>query len=205
MDAYVRSLRTTNGRSLPDRFLQFLPRIRSQAQSAFCFKNPDEREELVAETVANAYVAYRRLADQGRAELAYATPLAQYAIRQIRVGRRVGARLNRHEVLSPYARYMQGFKVERLDQPGQPAGTWNEVLLEDRRAGPAETAAARIDLAAWLRMLPTAKRQVAAALATGEPTSAVARRFGVTPGRISQLRRWLRSSWEQFHGQPAGV
>ena len=36
------------------------------------------------------------------------------------------------------------------------------------------------------------------ALALGEQTAAVARQFGVSPGRISQLRVDFRKNWEQF-------
>jgi hypothetical protein len=40
-------------------------------------------------------------------------------------------------------------------------------------------------------------------LASGETTSAAAKKFGVTPARISQLRQWLKESWEAFKGGEA--
>jgi len=48
-----------------------------------------------------------------------------------------------------------------------------------------------------------AKRQVARTLALGETTKRTARRFRVTAGRVSQLRRELQNSWESFQGEPA--
>ena len=64
----------------------------------------------------------------------------------------------------------------------------NRLLVEDRKAGPAETAAARMDLAAWFGTLTKRNRKIAKALALGEPTAAAAKKFGISPGRISQLR-----------------
>jgi hypothetical protein len=38
-------------------------------------------------------------------------------------------------------------------------------------------------------------------LASGEPTSRVAKMFRVSDGRISQLRRELHSAWKKFQGE----
>ena len=73
--------------------------------------------------------------------------------------------------------------------------------MEDRRAGPAEVAAARLDLAAWYRTLSKRNRKIASALSMGETTRDVARRYALSPGRVSQLRVWLRKHWEQFQGE----
>ena len=80
-----------------------------------------------------------------------------------------------------------------------------ETLVEGRHAGPAETAAARIDLAAWFRSLARKKRRIARELARGEGTGNVARIFGLTAGRVSQLRRELAESWAEFQGEAAAV
>ncbi len=42
-----------------------------------------------------------RLVRRGKAGLAYPTPLADYAIRQVRAGRRVGCRQNAQDIMSP--------------------------------------------------------------------------------------------------------
>ena len=64
------------------RFLAMLPRIRRQASVAFRRLRPDRKDELIQEVVANAYCAFVRLVDRGKADVAYATPLANFAIRQ---------------------------------------------------------------------------------------------------------------------------
>jgi hypothetical protein len=73
------------------------------------------------------------------------------------------------------------------------------VLVEDRTAGPTETAAARIDWADWLRSLSRRQRTIACVLASGETTGVAARKFRISQARISQLRAWFKESWERFH------
>ena len=155
--------------------------------------------------MANAFAAFTRLVERGKEDVARPTPLAWYAIRQVRTGRRVGAKLNIRDVTSRYAQLAKGIVVERLDKFDQQNGEWREALVEDRHAGPAETAAARIDVAAWFRSLSRKKRRVARKLARGETTGTVARMFGLSAGRVSQLRRELAKSWEVFQGEPTAA
>ena len=178
-----------------------LPDIYSQLRWAFRRLAGERREDAVEEALANAMLAYRRLAELGKTDVAYATPLASYAVKQVVSGRQVASPLNRYETLSAYAQRTLGFKVGRLSQPDATEGTWKELLVEDRRATPADLAASRLDFAAWWRRLPRRKRRIAAALAAGASTSEAARTFKLTAGRISQLRRELESSWQAFHGE----
>lgn len=190
----------TSVASPQDRFLELLPQIERQARRAFYDRQPAEREELVQEVVANAYVAFNRLVQLGKQELAYATPLAMYAVRHVRSGRRVGTPVNKRDVLSPANRHVT---VEPLQKFDHGDGEWKEVLVEDKHAGPAETAAARLDIAKWFRKLPAAKRRIARVLATGETTQGAAKQLGLSSGRVSQLRRELQASWRELHGELA--
>jgi hypothetical protein len=108
--------------------------------------------------------------------------------------------LNSKDVSSRYAQQRKGFQVERLDQFDASDDEWKEVLIEDRKAGPAETAASRIDFAEWLATMSSARRKIAQCLATGTSTREAAQQFDVTPGRISQIRREFQESWLAFHG-----
>jgi hypothetical protein len=141
--------------------------------------------------------------DRGLDEVIYPTPLAQYAIKQVRDGRRVGSKLNKNDASSHYAQQARGFHVESLDGYSKRREEWKEVLVEDRHAGPAETAASRIDFGAWLRSLPRRSRRIAETLAKGETTKTTAKRFRVSPGRISQVRRELQANWHAFQGELA--
>ncbi len=193
---------TCNSDSARDRFLTMLPQIRAQALVAFRKLRAELRAELVQEVIANAYCAFVRLVQQGKEDVAFQTPLAWYAIRQIRDGRRVGSKRNVRDISAEHAQRVHGIRIQRLEQRDRKTNQWREVLVEDRHASPADTAAARIDVAAWFKTMPRRARKIAKVLAAGESTMNAAKQFGVTAGRISQLRRELQASWEQFQGLP---
>lgn len=197
------SPRTSAALAITTRFLAMLPTIQEQARFAFRSEPPERRQDLIAEVVANCWVAFVRLVERGLIEIVYPSPLAAFAIKQVRDGRRVGAKLNCRDVSSCYAQRAKGFAVERLDRFDEEEGQWREVVVEDRRSGPAEVAASRIDIADWFDSLPKKKRRIAATLATGETTKRAARKFGVSAGRISQTRRELQQAWQDFQGEPA--
>ena len=182
-----------------EQFLDMLPRICSQARRAFRQLRPEHKEELIQEVVANAYCRFVGLVCRGKADVAFATPLANYAIRQVIAGRRVANKPRLRDVMSPQAHSADGIVVERLDVFDEGQCQWRQVLVEDRRATPAEIAAARIDVAAWLRSLSPRSRRIAKTLAMGETTTDVARKFNLSRPRVSQLREELKASWEKFH------
>jgi hypothetical protein len=183
-----------------EKFLDMLPLIRRQARLAFRRLHPELKEELVQEVIANAFCRFSRLVRSDKANLAYATPLANFAIRQTLAGRRVGTKFNVRDLTSPHRRSACRIIVERLDRFDRKKDEWREVLVEDRRATPADVAAWRIDLTAWFGSLPRRQWRIAKALAMGETTSEAARRFGVSLARISQFRGELRANWEEFQG-----
>ena len=109
--------------------------------------------------------------------------------------------MNVNDVTSPYARCAKDIAVESLYRPKELHGDWEEMLVEDRKAGPAETAASRIDFGNWMKSLSQRERNIADTLGSGESTKSAARKFAVTPGRISQLRQELKRAWEEFAGE----
>ena len=197
----TRSKRAPQSPRWQHRFLNMLPAIRRYALFRFRNLSPETREELVQETIANCCVACCRLAQRRKLALAHPSPLARFAVAQVRAGRKVGCRLNVRDVLSDYARRRNGFQVERLDHYDAPQGQWCPVLVADRHAPVDEQAAFRIDFPAWLTQLAPRQRQIAEFLAVGNSTSEAARHFRLSWGRISQLRRELFLDWLQFHGE----
>ena len=61
------------------KFLAMLPRIRRQAAYYLRHLSKKDRADAVQEVVASAFVSYVRLIERGKADLAYAGPLARYA------------------------------------------------------------------------------------------------------------------------------
>jgi hypothetical protein len=175
-----------------------LPTIRRAGRFAFRGLPRGLRAELVEEVVANAVVAYSRLVELGKGQLGYPSALARYGVSQVRSGRRVGNRLQGRDIMSDRAQRRHGFQLDRLDKYCEEDKSWQEVVVEDKRATPAEVAACRLDFLSWLRRLPRLRRKIALALASGETTSDAAQRFGLTAGRISQIRLWLKENWDAF-------
>ena len=106
--------------TVQDQFLSLLPQIRRLAMISFQRLGPEAREELVQEVIANAFRAWHRLVRQGKGAVAYATPLAQFAIRQVRAGRRVGCRQNARDILSGESKRVHGAE-DRADQSARSA------------------------------------------------------------------------------------
>ena len=181
-------------------FEAMIPAIETQAKFSFRHLNRDAREEAIQETVCNACQAYARLVELGKTDVAYASALARFGIRQTNEGRKVGGSLNVRDVLSDYCQQAKNLLVERLDRYDSEEQAWAEILVEDKHTTPAETAIVRIDFATWMQLLPIRLRKIARFLARGETTSAAAKRFGVSQGRISQIRRELFLAWHRFQG-----
>jgi len=181
-------------------FLAMLPRIIGHARLAFAYLKPEARAEAVQEVVSNALRAFVRLVELGKADVAYASPLARYGVAQVRDGRKVGASLNIRDVLSPHCQRQKNVIVERLEHFDEEENDWSEAIVEDRTAGPADIARVRCDFSDWLATLSRRNRRIAGYLSLGNSTSAVAKRFRISPGRISQLRRQFYDSWQAFCG-----
>ncbi|MGO9109347.1 MAG: hypothetical protein ACLP9L_08950 [Thermoguttaceae bacterium] len=179
-------------------FLALLPAIIQHAKIAFRHVRGQDRQDKIQETVANALVAFRRLVQLKKTDLAYPSVLARYAVAQIKDGQMVGGKMNCRDVSSPYCQRVKGVVLERLDCYDADDECWQEVLVPDKTCTPAELAAARIDVNAWFKSLPRRDRKVAEFLAAGQTTSAAARKFKVSDGRISQLRRELANNWRDF-------
>jgi hypothetical protein len=182
-----------------------IPVITRYARAAFRDLDPETREDLVQECVANCCCAYARLVERGKQHVAFPTRLANYAVRQIKDGRRVGKKQNVRDVYDQHAQIRGGYQLKHIGSPrDQRSGGWREQLVENKRTTPADLAAFKIDFGAWFPSLPGRTRRLAEDLAMGERTGDVARKHGVSPSRVSQLRRELQRSWEEFVGDGDG-
>jgi hypothetical protein len=75
-----------------------------------------------------------------------------------------------------------------------------ERLADNTVTPPPDQAAFRIDFGAWLKTLTPRERRIIRAMAMSERTKDLSRRFELTPGRISQMRRDFRDDWRRFVG-----
>lgn len=112
-----------------DRFLAMLPRIEQVAEHAFRGARPEMRAELVQEVIDNCHMVFIRLVQLGKIGNAFGTLLANYGLRQVRAGRRVGTELSSGDVLSPANRRVC---VEHLEQYDRQSEEWRESVVEDK-------------------------------------------------------------------------
>lgn len=178
-------------------FVAMLPEIEQKLRLAFCRLDAEAREDAIEEGVVHCLLAYIRLHDQGRAEVATPSSLAWYSSRQVKRGRPTSGRMNGKDPLSRYAQLGSGIQVERLHS------NWISAFVQDKRAPVADQVAAKMDVGAWFSTLPGRMKQIAKDLAFGCSTFEVARKHGVTAGRISQLRWSLEQSWVAFQEKAA--
>jgi hypothetical protein len=165
----------------------------------------DRRDEAITDARAAAWHAYHNLLRRGKDPAAVGmTGIAANAARYVRNGRQLGCGKpgRAADVMDPRVRRRHGLRLVSLDDSkGEMAGTWQEWLAEDNRVRPSDEACFRVDFAAWLGSLPARNRLVAELLTEGHEGIVVAKRAGVTPGRVSQLRPILEASWRAFQGE----
>ena len=58
-----------------------------------------------------------------------------------------------------------------------------------------------MDFASWLQTLSERDRDIVLCLCQGDPPIELARKHGISRGRVSQLRRELHDDWQIFQGE----
>ena len=184
-------------------FMSVLPAVINHAKIRFRHLPAQQREEAVQEAIASACASYHRLASQGRLDAARPGTLATFAVNFVCNGRHVGGRQDAaRDALSPVAQVRHRFATGSIDLYDREADEWRQVAIADRKVPVSDLACFRLDFARWLRTLTRRDRRIIAAFTSGEGTAAVACRFGISPGRVSQLRRVYEHLWRTFQGEP---
>jgi hypothetical protein len=196
---------TRTGRSVTAVFLAHLPRF--EAHARFTFRRvecPHARADRVAETVALAWRHFAALSRRGKRPEEFVTTLALRCSQAVKAGRKLVGCETGQDVLSPVAQVRHGLRVTRLpDHDREPdrhplPGELADALADNTRSAVPEQAAFRLDFPRWRASLRRRDRKILDALAGGERTADAARRFKISPGRISQLRREFEQSWREF-------
>jgi hypothetical protein len=191
-------------------FLQVLPAVETHAKIQFRRLPVQQREDAIQEAIASAVVAYRRLAAQGRLHVAHPGTIATNAVHHVRNGRHVGGHQDgARDAMSSACHRRHGLEVVSYDRHRFPSslrnGTdgWRQLVLADRKVPVPDLAAFRVDFGQWFQMRSRRDRSIISALIGGEQPSGVAERFGITRGRVSQLRRSYEQEWRTFQGEAA--
>ena len=186
-------------------FLKMLPTLERSARIAFRGLLTEAREDAVPEVIANCLCAYRRLYERNELQRAFASALVRYAVAQYYVGRRVGTSSCSHDVYATWARMDAGIEIHSLETQGEQHDAWQECLTDDSQTPVPDQAHFRIEFPRWLGTQSNRNRQIAETLALGCSTGEVAGKFSLSPARVSQIRRELYDSWNEFTGEKQPV
>jgi hypothetical protein len=181
-----------------------LPKVLSHGRVYFRhLRSAELKEEYVAEMVALTWKWHRRLAERGKDSTRFPAALATFAARAVRSGRRLAGMDRARDVLSPQARQRHGFAVCKLPDCSTVDGSpLEEALHDNTRTPPDEQCAFRIDFPAWRATHAERDRRLLDDLMLGERTLDVAGKYGLSPGRVSQLRRAFLLGWRLYISEP---
>lgn len=187
---------------LHDAFLGILPKIETHARIYFrSIRCSEKKADRISEVIALAWAWFCRLAARGRDATEFPCVLADFAARHVKSGRRLCGQEPSKDVMSPVAQQRHNFIVEKLPDHSTLNGSPIEEALQDNVRSPVpDQVAFRVDLPAWLSTLSERDQRVVEDLALGHRTTDVATKYGISSGRVSQLREMFRRDWRQFIG-----
>ena len=196
-------------------FVAILPRIELHAKIYFRdVRCPHRKEDYIQETRALAWKFFTRAIEQGKNPLTFVSRIATYAARHARSGRRLCGQRSR-DTMSPLAQRRRGFTVMALPvsttQPHEQCyanphcqrlkDALEERLRDNSLTAVPEQVCFRLDFPAWMNTLSDRDRRVVEDLMQDEQPRDVANKRGISPSRVSQLRRELMQRWRRFCGE----
>jgi DNA-directed RNA polymerase specialized sigma24 family protein len=183
-------------------FLAILPKIEHVAR--FHFQDcpcSDRKQDCVGETVALCWIWYRRLVAKGRDPSAFVTTFARLAALAVSSGRRACPQESARDVLSKKCQRRRQYVVTPFSNERSFHRTLLEDALRDNTQSPVpDQVQFRVDFSSWCATLDERRRKLVESMMQGDSTSELASRFGVTAGRIAQLRREFHDSYAVFCG-----
>jgi hypothetical protein len=182
-------------------FLSILPRIERHGRVCFRTRSWHDQQEAISEMVALCWKWFLRLAERGKDATRFPSVLATFAARAVYNGRRLAGTCKAKDALSPVAQRRHGFAVGRLPDVSTLNGNpLFDALHDNTRSPVADQVAFRFDFPAWLATLGARNRNIAQDMAQGHRTGELADAYGLSPARVSQLRREFHCDWQSFCG-----
>jgi hypothetical protein len=184
------------------RFAEQYPRIHRIATLQHRRLHGDKRDDAVADTIALAWKAYRKLAMEGRDPDRLLGSIVRYSAGHVRAGQLLGGKPRVNDVLSRLSRGRHGYFVTSLpSSEEEEAAPEAHAALRHRGAGPAEEAACRVDYADWLATLNEKQRALAEDLASELTITEAAARRGVSHAAVQDMRKTLVRKWDEREGK----
>jgi hypothetical protein len=181
-------------------FLTALPRIEAHGRVYFrSVRCASTKEECLAEMTAISWKWWVHLHKQGKDPSGFIATLATFAARAVKSGRRLCGMEKAKDVMSPRAQQRHQFAVGKLpDISTLSTNPLVEALTDNTQTPPDQQVMFRLDFRSWLGTLDDRRRRIVGDMLLSERTLDLARKYGISPARISQLRRELQFDWEVF-------
>ena len=106
-------------------------------------------------------------------------------------------------MLSEIAQQRHGFYVGKLpDFSNLFENPLAEALIDNTRSPVPEQVQFRLDFPSWLRTRTDRDRRIIGDMMIGQRTLDLSKKYGISPGRVSQLRREFHDDWLRFCDGP---
>ena len=152
----------------------------------------DNFDDAVQELTAIAYELYHSLVQRGKA--VFYTPIMKFAIQRYREGRRfIG--LNTTDALGHQAQFLGRSTAFSINDCVEDT---DKRCLQSKYPDVFHEVQIRMDFSDWYQRQSVEDQWIISDLGLGETTNAVARKYGVSAGLISQYRKRYAKSWKSF-------
>lgn len=181
-------------------FAHALPRIQRHARIYFRdIKCWHRKQDCIGEACALAWKWFCHLFQQGKDPMTFISALASFAARHVRAGRGLCGKVDAKDVLSPDAQRTHGFLVCKLpDYSTLTENPMAEALTDNTQTEIPEQVSFRLDFPAWLGTHSPRNQDIIGEMMLSRRTSELARHFGLSAGRISQMRQEFKDEWDLF-------
>ena len=152
----------------------------------------DNFDDAMQELTAIAYEIYHSLVKRGKA--VFYTPIMKFAIQRYREGRRfIG--LNTTDALGHQAQFLGRSTTFSINDCVEDT---DKRYLQSKYPDVFHEVQIRMDFSDWYQRQSVEDQWIISDLGLGETTNAVARKYGVSAGLISQYRKRYAKSWKSF-------
>ena len=197
------------------KFLKVLPAIEAHGRIYFRhLKAGDAKEEAIQEMRALGWRWFIALETHGKDISAIKGGFVALLAKAVNSGRSLTGKAKNKDVMDRHNQKRHGYNVENLPasmaQPienlyGTVAGqrimdSWEERLQDNSLTPVPEQAAFRIDFARWVKQFKGRDRRILRRMLEEAKGCELSREFGISAGRVTQLRREYKLRWERFHG-----
>ena len=196
MTAALASVNTDCSHQANDWIQQHHPELRSRAHACFAHRDPEHRDEAVAEILAVSLAAAHSAARRGKLDRITPYWLVIFASRQFKAGRRM-AGTSSQCVMSEATRLRRGVRVVSLDQDVDPTEArglkLREALADNDAEDPYDVVRRDHDYPSILKQESVSAKAWATFRFLAETRGAgkqcdLAAQMRVSPGRVTQLK-----------------